>query len=394
MTREEQVKLLDDAIKNCKIAQFAPKDHKHDVDPITGQEIIVNTARSKRHFETKKDSLKEGITPISECMYCRYETTPTLFYVNLKGEIVFPNNDDVVKKIEEYLDEKILVHEDAKSDANTYYSLVKDNAIVSLNKEQINKEQIKEDWICRVFLNLTPAIHERNGKGNCFLISGSSNWHDKDLSELPITGIKACIEAWKLLAAWSKKNNLVFTPFYNGGKSIASGQSVDCFHFQVYAQPEMPSIYKRISERNHSQGCGVCKILKEEEKKILKVSEQGPFMIYVHPYPPKHNFTWLVAKKDCGSNECFEETDSLELAKAIKKAASLYPLLFGSIPAYNMLVRLSEYTGHFHIIFVPRTNTNIPAGFEYTTDMTVITEDCEKISKAIKEKLELTRRIN
>jgi len=63
-------------------------------------------------------------------------------------------------------------------------------------------------------------------------------------------------------------------------------------------------------------------------------------------------------------------------------------LLFGTMPAYNILFRLPEYVGHFHVEIIPRTNTNIIAGCELNTKTIVITQDPRDVAVAIKEEAE------
>lgn len=377
MARQEEIERLDAAIEECKIAQFRPKEHEYLKNPITGQELILNTARSQRHFETKRSGAKTGITPVHECMYCSFETTPTLFYVNWDGEIVFPDNQKVLRKTEEWLG---IQQTEQLEEAKTYYALVREMA-------QWNRIE-EENWLCRLFLNLTPAIVQKNGKGNCFMIAGSPICHHAEISDLPTTGLKAMIDSMKLLADWSKKNNLVFNPFCNGGKSLASGQSVDCFHFQAYALPEMPKFYKELGKKWQERNCPVCQTLRDALRRDCLIAQEESLGIYVHPYP-EYNFTWLIVEKECQPRtgpKKFNQIDSQRLAKALKKAVSLYPLLFETMPAYNILFRLPENVGHFHVEIIPRTNTNIIAGCELSTGMSIITQDPRDVAVAIKEK--------
>jgi len=388
MTREEQIERLDAAIEECKIAQFRPKEHQYLKNPITEQELILNTTRSKRHFETKRDGGKAGITPVQECMYCNFETTPTLFYVNWGGEIVFPDHQEIVARIKEYLGYKENFEEgngEVLNKIDTYYNLAR--AVAPWNR-------LEEDWLCRVFFNLTPSIVQKNGKGNCFMIAGSPAFHYCEIPDLPTAGLKAMIDSMKLLADWSKKNNLVFNPFCNGGKSLASGQSVDCFHFQAYALPEVPPFYKQLKERWRDGDCPVCRVLKEAVLKYSSqsdcfISQEGTFGIYVHPYP-EYNFTWLIAEKECQPRtgpKKFNQIDSQALARTLKKAVILYPLLFETMPAYNILFRLPENIGHFHVEIIPRTNTNIIAGCELSTKTIVITQDPRDVADELKKRL-------
>lgn len=371
MVPTDKIEQLNRAVKRCEIAQFRPKAHQHQVDPISGREIILNVARSQRHFETKQGAGKKEITAVDECMYCNFQTTPTLFYIDEGQQAVFPPLDAVIEEVRKYL------NDDGKDRGavKTYYDLVKEIA---------DSNRIESAWLCRVFLNLTPSIvpEDRSAAGNCFLVCGSKSCHYNDLWELPTANLAAIIQTWQVLAAWSESKGLTFIPFCNAGKSLASGQSVDCFHFQAYAQTEVPPLYQQMKEKWDNRECPVCATLQEN----YLVMRRGSFGIYVHPYP-EHDFTWIVAEESCQSKGGFQQVDRQNLAKALKAAAGLYPLVFGEIPAYNVLVRLAEHVGHFHALFVPRTNTNVLAGYEYTTGMTVLTQDPRQVAEFVREKI-------
>jgi len=377
MTRKEEIERLDNAIEECKLFQFRPKEHVCLTNPLTRQELLLNTARSKRHFETRGDGAKTGVTPIHKCMYCNFQTTPTLFYVYEDGNIVFPDYDPALHGRNKFKEENTL------EEMNDYYKMVE--YIAPSNR-------LEGDWLCRVFLNLTPAIVRNNSKANCFLIAAHPGFHYSEICDLPEFILGAVIEAMKLLADWANENGLVLNPFYNGGKSLASGQSVDCLHFQVYALPEIPQLYGALKERWKHGYCSVCELLKTQSDCLI--SFEWAFGIYVHPYP-EYNFTWLITEKEyCTTSSVgpiekhFNQVDSRGLAQALKKAVSFYPLLFGTMPAYNILFRLPEYVGHFHVEIIPRTNTNIIAGCELNTKTIVITQDPRDVAVAIKEEAE------
>jgi diadenosine tetraphosphate (Ap4A) HIT family hydrolase len=59
--------------------------------------------------------------------------------------------------------------------------------------------------------------------------------------------------------------------------------------------------------------------------------------------------------------------------------------MFGEVPAYNVAVRTGEAVGHLHAEIIPKTRTNVPAGFEETTLEYSLTELPERFAELARE---------
>jgi len=188
------------------------------------------------------------------------------------------------------------------------------------------------------------------------------------------------IFSWQILEKWAEGKGLLSIPFVNGGKRIESGQSVQCFHSQFYAISieQAPSLFRTIERARESGGCPVCELLKKDK---YIVYEKETVKVLVHPFPER-NFTFLIAPGDEVAK--LQGVDAKHLADAFTKAITIYKAMFGQIPAYNIAVRSGDLVGHVHAEIIPKTNTNVPAGFEDAARQMVITQDPKDFADTIK----------
>jgi galactose-1-phosphate uridylyltransferase len=248
-------------------------------------------------------------------------------------------------------------------------------------------------WLARTFLNFVPLLVDPRSAANCFVVSVPPSLHDHDLGVtlvakqegksadvLPLPVLEAVVHSWIVLEAWSLQNGLTAVPFINGGKSRASGQSLDHFHGQLYAlgPSDEPPLYRRLANLRRT-ACPVCDILGDEG---LRVRTFGSVAVAVHPAPSR-NLTLVVAPLEERTH--LAELEVADFAAALSWAVRRYETLLGGVPAYVVAVRAGDLVGHLHAEVVPRSNVNIPGGFEETTGLAVSTQDPRAVARSLQE---------
>jgi galactose-1-phosphate uridylyltransferase len=147
-------------------------------------------------------------------------------------------------------------------------------------------------------------------------------------------------------------------PFINGGKRPEAGQSVYCFHSQVFIA-KVPEIYLRIKNRREQQGkCGVCEVLEAKNNGAepkFEVYANSTMTLCVNPAPPR-NLSFIAAPR------------------AVR---------MGTVPGYNVILRSGPEIKHLHIEIIPKTGTNVPAGYEELTEEIIITQDPEETANLL-----------
>jgi len=90
---------LDKRMKATCFQQFTPRSDTtgSEIDPITGREVLKNTARSQRTclFKLDKKGEEQPVTPVDKCHFCQGQTPITLFYI-LEPE---PREENKISKI-------------------------------------------------------------------------------------------------------------------------------------------------------------------------------------------------------------------------------------------------------------------------------------------------------
>jgi galactose-1-phosphate uridylyltransferase len=205
------------------------------------------------------------------------------------------------------------------------------------------------------------------------------------------------IEAWKVWESYvdwrNKRRNeneqeLRALPFVNGGKRPEAGQSMFCFHSQVYLTP-IPGLFNDIQKiREEQEGCPLCKILSNySDGKNVEVYRNDTMVLCMHPAPLR-NFA-MIALPLPQNNNCpskISELKNSDVADVLQRSISIYRRLMGKIPAYNISVRCGPEVGHLHIQIVPKTETNILAGYEDITRQIIITQDPEDTADILRRR--------
>jgi galactose-1-phosphate uridylyltransferase len=359
--RSEETKRLENRIRASLGQQFRPGSLFWSEDPITGRTVAVNPNRAFRHSEFPGKTV--GLTTRKECFYCSGQTTATLFYVDPEGMVIIPEEEKSIRKASRFLDKK------DRNNPKIFYEMVKKIARHTLPKE---------DWLARTFLNLIPSMTDYPELSLVTAVNPA--FHSKHMHELPVETIEAVITSWQTIEELARANRMETIPFINGGKRPESGQSVYHFHTQTYIAPT-PPLYKQIARRRKTQGCGVCQIL---SKRSLVIYANREFKVAVHPAPAR-NHSLLIAPRRC--SPFLREVSKEAFADALRRSLVATTLLTGVVPGYNMAIRCGKPVGHLHVELVPKTETNIPAGFEEATGIVLITEPPLKVSQLLKRLL-------
>lgn len=353
---------LEKRIEESQFQQFKPKNLSSVEDPITGRMVLINPNREMRHAEFHRESV--GLKKKrKDCYYCSGETPSTLFYVDYNKKLKFMEETQSLDAAFNFLRGK------DRSKVATYYKMLEKLSSHTLPKER---------WIARTFLNLVPSLTDYPGLS--LVISISPADHYKHMHQLPERVVSAIIISWQEIEKLASSNRMVAVPFINGGKRAEAGQSVSCFHSQVYVT-KTPPLYKQIARRRKKHGCGVCRILRNRS---LTVYSNREFKVMAHPAPVRSH-SLLIAPRRCVSQ--LETIDPGALADALKVSLKAITSLTGVVPGYNVAVRCGKSIGHLHAEFVPKTETNTPAGFEAATGLTLVTEPPLGVARLLRKLL-------
>jgi galactose-1-phosphate uridylyltransferase len=264
----------------------------------------------------------------------------------------------------------------------------------------------KHKWLWRCFFNLTPSFIEL--PSNCVILASHPEYHYLYLDQMPPTVVASMVEGWKLWEGYvewlnSKENvELRVLPFVNGGKRPEAGQSMFCFHSQVYFTP-VPKLFEKIKEIREEKApqCPLCSIINRKknnsEEKVLEIYRNDTISLCMHPAPLR-NFAMIAIpyrrgdedrcsdKKESGCSYKIKDLRNSDVADVLQRSISIYRRLMGKVPAYNISVRCGPEVGHLHIQIVPKTETNILAGYEDITRQIIITQDPEGTADTLKRR--------
>ncbi|MFQ5906015.1 MAG: hypothetical protein ACE5JA_05525, partial [bacterium] len=256
--------------------QFKPKRLLSTEDPITGRVVIINPNRGFRRVEFHGENLKRRRRR-EECYYCKGGTPSTLFFVDEDGEV------RLLHETESLAAGLASLRASDTEKVSAYYQMVRDISGHTLPGE---------GWLARTFLNLVPPL---TAYPELSLVTAvSPKYHYRQMHRIPGRVLGAVIVSWRVMEQLATSNRMTVVPFINGGKRPESGQSIFCFHSQVYIT-QTPPLYRKIARRRRKHGCGVCKLLR---KRTLSVYANSEFKVVVHPAPIR-NRSLLIAPKRC-----------------------------------------------------------------------------------------------
>jgi len=403
---------LDRRFKNTSFQQFTPSTGFSDarVNPITGRDVLMNTARSQRTFQfldDLSDSPQKKPTSVEKCHFCQGNTPSTLFYIGEAdsregGRAYVCNEDHSVGAANGHFAQLKINIEVQKygrritsvGDLNAYYRML------GQSKDLVKSDMDENHWLCRSFLNLTPSFPIL--PETCILIAAHPEYHRLYLDEFPPRVVSSVVEAWKVWEGyvkwWNRENSDWVTkngelrafPFVNGGKRPEAGQTMFCFHSQIYIT-KIPGRFKDIERIKDSDGCSICSILNRNvsssSERSLEVYHNDTMVLCMHPAPLR-NFGMLAMPRVNGDT-CISDVNGLrnsDVADVLQRAISIYRRLLGRVPAYNISLRSGPEVGHLHIQVVPKTETNILAGYEDLTNKIVITQDPVETAETLRRR--------
>ena len=337
-------------------------------DPITGRLVTINPLRAGRHFEVSREAPPKG-TEREDCLFCTGRTPSTLFYFDKEGRLVIEEESRSLDAAEEFWQQP----ERDTARLADHYALV--GALGSLT--------LPVEWLSRTFFNLTPGLGA-NEPGNCYITSIHPDYHYRELPDVPTAVLDTVLASWQVLERMAARDGLVAVPFINGGRRPESGQSVSCFHSQAYVV-RTPWLFETIRARRERRGCGVCEILRDRRFGIEQLGSRADVWLGAHPAPAR-NYSMLVTVQQ-PDGTCTAQMSDLSaptrraFADALRLAAQIYRQIFGEVPAYNIAVRTGQPVGHLHAEIIPKTRTNVPAGFEDATFEFSLTELPERFAE-------------
>jgi len=348
---KQQLEKLEQRIESTADQQCRGNQSIRREDPITGRQVIINPLRAARHFEVSGEAPPK-VTPRDNCFFCTGRTPSTLFYFDEEGQLVVEDEDKSLQAAAEYWSQP----GKTPGKLGDHYGLV----------GALGGTTFPSEWRSRTFYNLTPALGA-NEPGNCYVTAVHPDYHYRDLADMPTAIVDSVIASWQVLERLALENGLVAVPFINGGRRPESGQSVSCFHSQIYVM-RPPKLYETIQSRRKANGCGVCEVLKDGNFTIKQLGNSQKVWLGAYPAPAR-NYSLLVSvqpEKETCPARISDLTDQVrkDFAEALKTAIQMYRQIFGEIPAYNIAVRTGDVIGHLHAEIIPKTRTNIPAGFE------------------------------
>jgi galactose-1-phosphate uridylyltransferase len=312
--------------------------------PILPRRARICPSRGLRHSEGGRPEIKRINTLRSDCLFCSGATPPILFYVMRDGRIEVLLDQHGIDASLEWLKDK------DRTQIQTFYDLV---------RVQRNHNQLDPDHVARTFWNLTPAI--ANEAEACFVTTLHPEYHYNDIVELPTRAIAAVVRSLQFLEEWADNNELHIVPFVNGGKRVESGQSVGDFHSQLYAVKNLPPRYEAIQCRRLSRhGCPVCELI---NMKNLWVGSDPSSAVHLIADPaPKHDWSLLVVPTECDAR--LASVNAQAFADVFQRGVRAWRGLFGVEPAFNLIIGCGDAVGHVFAELIPRTETNILAGYE------------------------------
>ncbi len=356
-----------DRLELSKPQCFCPAGRRREVDPITGRVVAIVPARQARHFEHRENDPALLRTERGECLFCRFATPSTLFFIDPDESIRVPCEHESMEAARRFLEGRVPYR------IETHYDLVQALAPLNVSGDR---------HLARVFRNLTPATDTAIGEW-CTVTALNPSYHDYEFHDLPNPAVRALVRSWQVQEAVARAQRLTFVGFVNGGKRRESGQSVACCHGQSYGVRKAPTLYEHISDRRervHGGACPVCRELLNAEIVAtygVWCPEDSEVVVLAHP-APLHNWSLLVLPR--AHVEDIGDINAAHFASALQAAIRGLRGQFGGEPAFNVVLRVGPAVGHVHAEIVPRTSVNILAGWEIAGHEIVITVDPRSIA--------------
>jgi len=315
-------------------------------DIVTGDWVVISTARAKRPDEFAKKDHEETDDNIDDCLFC-----------------------DPVKSGQE-----------------------KDTLIYNTSDG---------DWSLRVFPNKYPAFSRPAGGIIKHKEEGPYFWmesigyhevvvtrdHKKHIALLDKYRVAEILDAYqdRYIDLMNKRSVNFIDVFHNHGK--AAGASISHPHSQLMAIPVIsPYVRGELegAESYHKMNkhCVYCAMLEWELEHKKRIVFESDNFVVICPFASRANFEmWVLPKKHKPYFERMSVDEKVNCGEALN--AALNKLFKGlNNPDYNFYIHTSPCDGkdyphyHWHIEILPKLN--VWAGFEVSTGIEIITIEPEE----------------
>jgi len=223
--------------------------------------------------------------------------------------------------------------------------------------------------------------------------------HKKQLAQLSVEKIKEVLDVYQLryLELMKKKFVNHISIFHNHGRK--AGASVAHPHSQIITTPlvdidlKKALLNSREYRKNHRR-CVYCQ-MNDWERKVKKriVFENKEFLV-ICPFASKTAFEVIITpQKHLSYFERITEKEKWQLAEAFKAVLyAVYKAL--NNPAYNFYLHTAPCDNknkydfyHWHFTILPKTE--MPAGFEFGTQIEISTMEPEKAAEILRKHINI-----
>ncbi len=361
---------FDSRVERSRSQVFSSLDGRLVEHPILPRWSRICSGRRARRFEAPCGQPPDRIlTPREVCLFCAGKHPSVLATIDDTLGVVIPGEEGSFAATASWMEGR------DRTSIETFYGLVG-----SLDGHNSSREQD----LVRVFLNLCPATIGSDEA--CFVSAVNPRFHDEDMSTAPPKVVAAIVRSWQVIEAWAISKGLTPVPFMNSGRRPASGQSIACPHAQCYVLQKPPALFREIRghrERRWREICPICTGALSDELCVW-TDPSDSVSVYADPAPVQNWTLLVVPRKHSGA---LAGLDPAPIGAAIQTAVLAWRGIFGVEPAFNLLVRGGEDVGHVFGELVPRSETNVLAGFELDTQQHVISIPPEVAAKECRSAL-------
>lgn len=294
-------------------------------DPVTGQWVIVRTARAHRPEDFRPLTPPRGVGPCVLCEGREEEMPPELLAYGAGG--------------------------DARSTTR--------------------------GWRVRVVPHKFPTLRvegelERRGHGLYDLMNGvgahelivESPRHDDSLADLPLSALEDVLHAYQQRMLDLRRDPRLRSVVVFKSAGTATGSPLDHPHSQLLATPTIPpdlqhEILHARSYFEYRERCLFCDILQQEADEGLRMVVESEQVVAIVPFAARTPFeTWLLPRHHLASYEHVSAADRRDLARVFKTVLQRMQVLLAGTPIAFVLhsAPFGEVNApyfHWHIEITP-----------------------------------------
>lgn len=252
---------------------------------------------------------------------------------------------------------------------------------------EISRVARNGSWQVRIFPNKFPITGAEEGASeNGWKVAPSHGYHEvivetpdhhQRVSQITAYEMVLTLEAYRDRINYFESDPAIgyVSVFKNQGRE--AGASLDHSHTQILAVSQVPARIREKMEHSHSGDCAYCSIVEKETSSPRLVFESENF-IALCPFAPQFTHElWVIPKAHVGSLNGISSARMNDLAAILLRSLNAVEKV---APNYNMMVNYGPKGAdfHFHIEIVPRVPHQVKAGFELSTNYSVITTPPEE----------------